>query len=128
MYDVEYTEPVEITLAPSTNEFQAVLQDFTTCLLSLRVALRNVHLSYVRLQATDVALKDNSSDQEGAIYQDAKLFSSLQRQALWRNLTLCRRLQEDLLFSAPRVNVLWHQSEAGSPLITRPLKSVLLKE
>jgi hypothetical protein len=115
MYDVEYTEPVEIMLAPPANEFQAALQSFTMCLLSLRAALRNVHLSYVRLQATDAALKDNSSDPEGAIYQDAKLFSSLQRQALWRNLTLCKRLQEDLLFSAPRVNMLWHQFKLRLP-------------
>ena len=119
MYDVEYTEPVELTLAPSSKEFQAVLKDFTIGLLSLRAALRNVHLSSVRSQATEVALEENSSNQEGAIYQDAKLFSALQRQALWRNLTLCRRLQDDALFRAPRLNMLWHQFKLRLPLQDR---------
>ena len=115
MYDVEYTEPVKLELPPSHNEMEGVLQDFTGRLLLLRVALRNLHLSYGRFYATRVALEQNRDDPEGALYQDARLFSALQQQAMWRNLSLCKRLHDEILFSAPRVNMLWHRYKVRLP-------------
>ncbi len=119
MYDVEYTEPVEITLPKSPVEFGSVLQDFSKRLLLLRAALRNLHLSYTRSLATDAALVDNRGDPQGAEYQDARLFYSLHRQAIWRNLALCKRLHEELLFSTPRVNMLWHHYKLQLPQVSR---------
>jgi hypothetical protein len=62
MYDVEYTEPVKLELPPSHNELEGLLQDFSSRLLLLRVALRNLHLSYERFWATNVALEQNRGD------------------------------------------------------------------
>src|SRR6266566_5159733 len=62
-----------------------------------------------------VALEQNRDDPEGALYQDARLFSALQQQAIWRNLSLCKRLHDEILFSAPRVNMLWHRYKRGLP-------------
>jgi len=109
MYDVEYTEPVEVVLPKPLVEFGAVLQDFAKRLLLLNVALRDLHLSYVRAQATEAALESNRGDPQGAEYQDAKLFHTLHRQAIWRNLVLSKHLHHELLTSAPRVNILWHR-------------------
>src|SRR5258707_5028358 len=113
MYDVEYTEPVKLELPPPSSELEYRLQDFTSRLLLLRVALRNLHLSSERFCATNVALEQNRDDPEGALYQDARLFSALQQQAIWRNLSLCKRLHDEILFSAPRVNMLWHRYKMG---------------
>jgi hypothetical protein len=113
MYDVEYTESVKLELPPSHSELEYLIQDFISRLLHLRVALRNLHLSYERFCATNVALKQNRDDPDGALYQDARLFSVLQQQAIWRNLSLCKRLHDEILFSAPRVNMLWHQYKIG---------------
>jgi hypothetical protein len=115
MYDVEYTEPVKLELPPPSSELEYLLQDFTSRLLLLRVALRNLHLSSERFCATNVALEQNRDDPEGALYQDARLFSALQQQAIWRNLSLCKRLHGEILFSAPRVNMLWHRYKMGLP-------------
>src|SRR5258708_20152448 len=70
MYDVEYTEPVKLELPPSHSELENLIQDFISRLLHLRVALRNLHLSYERFCATNVALKQTRDDPEGALYQD----------------------------------------------------------
>jgi len=115
MYNVEYTEPVKLELPPPSGELEYLLQDFTSRLLLLSVALRNLHLSSERFCATNVALEQNRDDPEGALYQDARLFSALQQQAIWRNLSLCKRLHDEILFSAPRVNMLWHRYKMGLP-------------
>jgi hypothetical protein len=115
IYDVEYTEPVKLGLPLPSGELEHLLQDFTSRLLLLRVALRNLHLSSERFCATNVALEQHRDDPEGALYQDARLFSALQQQAIWRNLSLCKRLHDEILFSAPRVNMLWHRYKMGLP-------------
>src|SRR5260370_25171094 len=113
MYDVEYTEPVKLELPPPSSELEHLLQRFSGRLLLLRVALRNLHLSSERFCAINLALEQNRDDPEGALYQDARLFSALQQQAIWRNLSLCKRLHDEILFSAPRVNMLWHRYKMG---------------
>jgi len=115
MYDVEYTEPVEVVLSQPLIEFGAVLQDFAKRVLLLNVALRNLHLSYVRAQATEAVLDSHRDDPQGAGYQDAQLFHTLHRQAIWRNLVLCNHLHHELLLSAPRVNLLWHRYKLQLP-------------
>jgi hypothetical protein len=119
MYDVEYTEPVEVVLPKPLVEFGAVLQDFAKRLLLLNMALRNLHLSYVRAQATEAVLESNRGDPQGGEYQDAKLFHTLHRQATWRNLVLCNHLHHELLSSAPRVNLLWHRYKLQLPRESR---------
>jgi hypothetical protein len=119
MYDVEYTEPVQVVLPKPLIEFGAVLQDFAKRLLLLNVALRNLHLSYVRAQATEAVLDSHRDDPQGAEYQDAKLFHTLHRQAIWRNLALCNHLHQELLLSAPRVNLLWHRYKLQLPVESR---------
>jgi hypothetical protein len=81
----------------------------------LNVALRNLHLSYVCAQATEAALDSHRGDPQGAEYQDAQLFHTLHRQAIWRNLVLCNHLHHELLLSAPRVNLLWHRYKLQLP-------------
>ncbi len=56
MYDVAYTNPVEVVLPRPLVEFGAVLQDVAKRLLLLNGALCNLHRSYVRAQATEAAL------------------------------------------------------------------------
>src|SRR5258707_13732962 len=51
MYDVEYTEPVKLELPPPSSELEYRLQDFTSLLLLLRVAMRNLHLCSERFCA-----------------------------------------------------------------------------
>ena len=109
MYEVQYTEPIAMALPQTTLAFETVLKDFTTDVLQLHIALRHVHLSYGRLHATMEELENTRKDPEGALSLDAQLFSTLQRQALWRNLTLCTMLHQDLLLLTARFNVLWHQ-------------------
>ena len=115
MYDVEYTEPVEVVLPHPLTEFEAVLQDVARRLLSLNLALRNLHLSYVRAQATEAALDTHRADPQGAEYQDAQTFHTLHRRAIWRNLALSNHLHHKLLLSAPRVNLLWHRYKLQLP-------------
>jgi hypothetical protein len=115
MYDVEYTEPVKLKLPSPSSELEGLLQAFTRRLLLLRVALRNLRLSTERFYATKVAMEQNRGDPEGALYQDARLFSTLQRQAIWRNLSLCKLLHDEMLLSAPRINMLWHLYKKGLP-------------
>jgi hypothetical protein len=62
----------------------------------LNVALRDLHLSYVRAQATEAALESHRGDPQGAEYQDAQLFHTLHRQAIWRNLVLSLSFQQAL--------------------------------
>jgi hypothetical protein len=119
MYDVEYTEPVEVAPSHPITEFDAVLQDFAKRLLLLNAALRNLHLSYVRAQATEAALEDHREDPQGAEYQDAQLFHTLHQQATWRNLALSNHLYQELLLSAPRVNMLWHRHKLQLPRESR---------
>ncbi len=115
MYEVQYTEPITIPQPQTTLAFETVLEDFTTGLLQLNIALHYVHLSYGRLHATMEALEHNQDDPEGALFLDAQLFSTLQRQALWRNLKLCTILHHDLLLLTPCVNLLWHQFRLQVP-------------
>jgi hypothetical protein len=115
MYDVEYTEPIVVVLPHPLTEFDAVLQEVARRLLLLTVSLRNLHLSYVRAHATEAALDNHRSDPQGAEYQDARLFHTLHLQATWRNLALCNHLQQELLVSAPRVNLLWHRYKLQLP-------------
>jgi hypothetical protein len=115
MYEVQYTEPIAVSLPHATLAFEAVLQDFTTGLLQLNIALHLVHLSYRRVHATMEELENNRNDPEGALSLNAKLFSTLQRQALWRNLKLCTMLHNDLLLLTPCVNLLWHQFRLRVP-------------
>lgn len=115
MYDVAYTDPVEVVLPRLLVEFGAVLQDVAKRLLLLNVALRDLHRSYVRAQATEAALESNRGDPQGAEYQDAQLFHTLHRQTIWRNLVLCNYLHHELLSSAPRVNILWHRYKLALP-------------
>jgi hypothetical protein len=109
MYEIQYPEPIALSLPQSTRAFESVLQDFATSLLQLNLALRSVHLSEGRLRATMEELKSNQHDPAGALFLDAQLFSTLQRQALWRSLKLCTTFHNDLLLLTPRVNALWHQ-------------------
>ena len=109
MYEVQYAEPIVTTMIQSPLTFENVLKEFTTGLLQLNIALHLVHLSYERLHATMEELENNRNDLEGALFLDAQLFSTLQRQALWRNLTLCTMLHQNLLLLTPCVNLLWHQ-------------------
>jgi hypothetical protein len=81
----------------------------------LNGALRDLHRSYVRAQATEAALDSHRSDPQGAEYQDAQLFHTLHRQAIWRNLVLSNYLHHELLLSAPRVNLLWHRYKLQLP-------------
>lgn len=119
MYDVEYTETIAVVLPKPSIEFGAVLQDFAKRLLLLNAALCNLHLSYVRAQATEAALASNRGDPQGAEYQDAMLFHTLHLQAIWRNLALSNRLHSELLLSAPRVNMLWHHYKLQLPQESR---------
>ncbi len=115
MYDVQYAEPITTPLLQDALVFETVLKNFTTDLLQLNTALHLVHLSYNRLQATMEAFENNHNDAEGALFLDAQLFSTLQRQALWRNLKLCTMLHENLLLLTPCINLLWHQFRLRVP-------------
>ncbi len=115
MYEVQYTEPITIPQPQTTFAFETVLEDFTTGLLQLNIALRHVLLSYGRLHATMEAYENNRQEPAGALFLDAQLFSTLQRQALWRNLTLCTTLSNNLLLLTPCVNLLWHQFRLRVP-------------
>jgi hypothetical protein len=115
MYEVQYTEPVTPPSSQTILTFETVLQDFTTGLLQLNIALHHVSLSYGHLYATMEELENNQHEPEGALFLDAQLFSTLQRQALWRNLKLCTTLYNNLLLLTPCVNVLWHQSRLRIP-------------
>jgi hypothetical protein len=115
MYEVQYTEPVTPPSSQTILAFETVLQDFTTGLLQLNIALHHVSLSYGRLHATMEELENNQHEPEGALFVDARLFSTLQRQALWRNLKLCTTLYNNLLLLTPCVNVLWHQFRLSIP-------------
>lgn len=114
MYEVQYMEPLTLS-SQATLTFETVLEDFIKGLLQLNLGLHLVHLSYQRLQATMEEFENNQGDPEGAIFLDAQLFSTLQRQALWRNLTLCTRLHQNLLLLTPCVNLLWHQFRLHIP-------------
>lgn len=120
MYDVEYTEPIAVVLPKPSVDFGAVLQDFAKRLLLLVAALHNLHLSYVRAQATEAAIANNRGDPQGA-EQDAQLFHTLHLQAIWRNLALSNRLHNELLLSAPRVNMLWHHYKLQHPQTSHSL-------
>ena len=115
MYEVQYAEPITTPLQQDTLVFETVLKNFATDLLQLNTVLHLVHLSYNRLQAIMEAFEDNHNDVEGALFLDAQLFSTLQRQALWRNLKLCTMLHNDLLLLTPCVNLLWHQFRLRVP-------------
>ena len=115
MYEVQYTEPITTALLQDALVFETVLKSFITGLLQLNTALRLLHLSYGRLSATVEEFENNRNDPEGALFLDAQLFSTLQRQALWRNLKLCILLHNDLLLLTPCVNLLWHQFRLRVP-------------
>jgi hypothetical protein len=115
MYEVQYAEPLAIPLSQATFAFETVLENFTTGLLQLNSILRLVHLSYERLHDTMDALENNRTAPESALFLDAQLFSTLQRQALWRNLQLCTQLHNDLLLLTPCINLLWHQFRLRIP-------------
>lgn len=115
MYEVQYTKPVTPPSSQAILTFETVLQDFTTGLLQLNIALHHVSLSYGRLHATMEACENNQHEPESELFQDAQLFSTLQRQALWRNLKLCTTLSNNLLLLTPCVNVLWHQFRLRIP-------------
>jgi hypothetical protein len=115
MYEVQYTKSTAPHLPQAIFTFETVLQDFTTDLLQLNSALHHVSLSYGRLHATIEELENNQHEPEGALFQDAQLFSTLQGQALWRNLKLCTMLYNNLLLLTPCVNILWHQFRLSIP-------------
>src|SRR5579875_154306 len=115
MYTVEDTDPIEMVLPQPGSEFGAVLQDGARHLLLLHLALRNLHLSSVRAQATEAVLERQRGAPAGAEYQDAQLFHTLHRQAIWRNLALCIRFQRELLVSAAHINLLWHHYHLHLP-------------
>jgi hypothetical protein len=115
LYEVQYTEPIAMPLPQVPLGFETALLGFTTGLLQLNIALHLVHLSYGRLHATMEMFENNRHDPEGALFLDAQLFSTLQRQALWRNLKFCTMLHNDLLLLTPCVNLLWHQFRLQVP-------------
>jgi hypothetical protein len=61
------------------------------------------------------ALENSRNAPESATFLDTQLFSTLQRQALWRNLKICTMLHNDLLLLTPCVNLLWHQFRLRIP-------------
>jgi hypothetical protein len=115
MYEVQYAEPITATLQPNSLTFEKVLENFTTNLLQLSNALQFVQRANRRLHATLEALEDNRDDPQGALFLDAQMFSTLQRQTLWRNLKLCTILQNDLLLLTPGINQLWRQFRLQVP-------------
>jgi hypothetical protein len=115
MYDVKYTEPVNVSLPKPLDEFGAILQDFARRLLLLNAALHNLHLSYMHAQATENALASHRDHSQGAEYQDTQLFHTLHQQAIWRNLVLCKHLHNELLLCTPGINMLWHRYKLRLP-------------
>ncbi|GER88348.1 hypothetical protein KDW_25100 [Dictyobacter vulcani] len=115
MYNVSITEPLHIHLARTEIDFDIVLQDLTRHLLYLYSALHNLHLSYARYQAAKNTLDATYLDAQSEIFQDARTFAKLQRQAIWRHLMLCTHLHTDVLMSASRVNLLWHKFKQQLP-------------
>ncbi|GCE19409.1 hypothetical protein [Dictyobacter kobayashii] len=115
MYNVAITEPVRLTLTPTEVDFEIVLQDLTKHLLYLYSALRNLQLSYARYQAARETMDTSYQNPSSEIFQDARVFATLQRQAIWRHLMLCINLHNDTLMSASRVNLLWHKFKQQLP-------------
>lgn len=115
MYNVSITEPQYLHLPRTEIDFDIVLQDLSRHLLYLYSALHNLHLSYARYQAAKNTLDATYQDSQSEIFQDARTFTTLQRQAIWRHLMLCTHLHNDVLMSASRVNLLWHKFKQQLP-------------
>ncbi|GCE27025.1 hypothetical protein KDA_25090 [Dictyobacter alpinus] len=116
IYNVSITEPVHLQLTNAEGDFDIILQDFTRHLLYLYSALHNLHLSYARYQAAKNTLDDTyHNPAQSEVFQDARTFATLQRQAIWRHLMLCSHLHTDVLMSASRVNLLWHKFKQQLP-------------
>jgi hypothetical protein len=115
MYEVQYVEPIASPRQQNAFTFENVLEKFTTSLLQLNIALQFVHRTNGRLHTTLKALEDNRDDPQGALFLDAQMFSTLQRQTLWRNLKLCTTLHNDLLLLTSCLNLQWHHFRLQVP-------------
>lgn len=115
MYNVAMTEPIRLLLTPTEIDFEIVLQDLTKHFLYLHSALRNLQLSYARYQAAKQTVDATYQNPQSEIFQDARVFATLQRQSIWRHLMLCSHLHTDTLMSASRVNLLWHKFKQQLP-------------
>ena len=114
LYNVSLSEPPRILAGAGEIQFEQMVHDFVHHLLTLHLALNNLHHSYARYETTIQTIQTNP-DPEDPVHQDAQFFQVLQHQAIYRQLSICAHMHAQILENAARINFHWHHYQQNLP-------------